>query len=318
LNLKCFRAYDILRALDQTTNNIIATTIRHFHYVFQVGIWYCLWYSSTSTTCPLPIPPYISTMMLARSARITQRLSRASGAARSFSSPAPTKAAEDGAVANPVHEKRQEMTKYDRHMVWGKTDKEFYPAPVLPENPAEIAALDPADKGVPRLRADGSERTVVIRQQKKSMRQAPLNPEASWKIYFYEDGSAAETKWTNPLMGWTSNSDPYQCAPPLTFETAEEAVYFAKKRGWQFVVKRPIMRFERRDDAQYQDNFLPQAVAAKIQKEGTSCDWWHRTKSGTSHYFRPLKYHGDGVVRQHGPNMSAPIQEAPEGYYKLR
>ena len=99
-------------------------------------------------------------------------------------------------------------------------------------------------------------------------------------------------------MGWTSNADPYQCAPPLTFENAADAVYFAKKRGWNFVVKEPITRYMRNDDCQYQDNFLPQAVAAKVKKEGTSCDHWSRSSAGTSHYFRPLKYHGDGTVVQ--------------------
>lgn len=256
-------------------------------------------------------------MQLSLSRSSALRFSRLITATRSLSSkPATTASTESDVVVNPVQEKIETMTKYNRHMVWGKTNDEALPAPILPENPAEIAVLDPADQGH-RHHIDGTKRTVVIRQQKKSMRQAPLNPEASWKIFFYEDGITAE-KWLNPLMGWTSNADPYQCAPPLTFANAEEAVYFCKKRGWNFVVKHPILRYERRDDAQYQDNFLPQAVAAKIQKEGTSCDWWHRTKAGTSHYFRPLKYHGDGTVRQHGPNMDAKIAKAPEGYYKLR
>jgi hypothetical protein len=74
----------------------------------------------------------------------------------------------------------------------------------------------------------------------------------------------------------------------------------------------------RRDDAQYQDNFLPQAVMAQVKKEGASCDHWKRESAGTSHYFRPLKYHGDGLVRQHGPNTAAETLPHVEGYYKLR
>jgi hypothetical protein len=261
-------------------------------------------------------------MMLSRTVRLSLRFPRIAASSsvvrsQTFSSkPATTTATatEEDAV-DIVHEKREEMTKFDRHMVWGKTG-EFMPAPVLPEDPAELAILDPVDHGH-RHRMDGTERTVVIRQQKKSMRQAPLNPEKTWKIFMYEDGITTE-KWTNPLMGWTSNADPYQCAPSLNFSNAEEAIYFAKKRGWNYVVKHPILRYERRDDAQYQDNFLPQSVTAKIQKEGTSCDWWHRTQAGTSHYFRPLKYHGDGVVRQHGPNMNAKIADAPESHYAIR
>lgn len=235
--------------------------------------------------------------------------------ARAFSSkPVAAKTDEEGGI-NPVTEKRQEMTKFDRNMVWGKSG-EFMPAPVLPEDPKEVAALDAA-QDVALQRADGSDRIVVIRQQKKSTRQAPLNPEASWRIYFYEDGGISE-KWTNSLMGWTSNADPYQFGNPLTFNNAAEAVYFAKKRGWKYIVKAPILRRLRDDDAQYQDNFLPQATAMRVKMEGTTCAEWERSKAGTSNYFRPLKYHGDGLVPQHGPNGTAKIAPHVEGYYKLR
>lgn len=218
-------------------------------------------------------------------------------------------------VVNLVAEKRVGMTKFNRYMAWGLTDKQL-PAPILPDDPKEIATLDPVDQGH-RHMMDGTARTVIIRQEKKSMRQAPLNPESSWKIYFYEDGMTSE-KWTNSLMGWTSNADPYQVDPPLTFSNAADAVYFVKKRGWNFVVKEPIKRYMRRDDAQYQDNFLPISITEKIQREGTSCDEWQKLKSNTSHYFRPLKYHGNGIVRQHGPDMNAKILPHVEGNYTLR
>lgn len=229
--------------------------------------------------------------------------------------PAAARSKEEESGLSPITEKRQSMSKFDRHMVWG-TAGDHMPAPILPDDPKEIAALDPADLRF-RTQMNGETRTVVIRQQQKSSRQAPLNPEAVWRIYFYEDGMASE-RWTNSLMGWTSNADPYQFNPPITFENAQEAVYFAKKRGWKYVVKQPILRHMRRDDAQYQDNFLPPAVMSRIQKEGVSCDQWKRSSSGASHYFRPLKYHGDGVVPQHGPTGKAPTAPHVEGYYKLR
>lgn len=251
------------------------------------------------------------------------RALRTNHAMRPFSSKKAVAAAPPAAAAkegdedaiSPVTEKRQEMTKFDRHMVFG-TAGEHMPAPILPDDPKEIAALDPADERF-RTMDDGTPRMVIIRQQMRKIRQAPLNPESSWRIFFYEDGMTSE-KWDNPLMGWTSNADPYQCAPPLIFANAQEAVYFAKKRGWKYIVKQPVMRFERNDDAQYQDNFLPQAIALRVQKEGVSCDEWKRSSAGTSHYFRPLKYHGDGTVPQHGPNGNAKIAPYVEGYYKMR
>ena len=224
---------------------------------------------------------------------------------------------EDDEDALPaVTRMRQEMRKSDPHQIMGPVGETWLPAPVLPEDPKELAALDPADQRF-RLKMDGSERTVVIRQRKKSSRQAPLNPESVWTINFYEDGMITQT-WVNPLMGWQSNSDPYACSPPLMFPNASDAVYFAKKRGWNYVVKKPITRVLRDDDVQYQDNFLPQAVATKVQMEGTACDTWKRSNAGTSHYFRPLKYHGDATVGQYGPNGDAEIAPHVEGCFKLR
>ena len=74
----------------------------------------------------------------------------------------------------------------------------------------------------------------------------------------------------------------------------------------------------RDDETQYQDNFLPQAVAKLVKREGSHCDHWKRSEAGSSHYFRPLKYHGDGVVRQHGPNMMEETVPHTKGYYKMR
>merc|ERR1739844_49374 len=104
----------------------------------------------------------------------------------------------------------------------------------------------------------------------------------------------------------------------MGFRNASDAVYFAKKRGWDFVVEEPIVRKGRSDDAQYQDNFLSQAIAKRTRIEKKNCDQGSRTASGTSHYFRPLKYHGDGLVQQHGPNGNADIAAHTEGYYKMR
>uniref|UniRef100_A0A7S3LCR8 NADH dehydrogenase [ubiquinone] iron-sulfur protein 4, mitochondrial n=1 Tax=Amphora coffeiformis TaxID=265554 RepID=A0A7S3LCR8_9STRA len=223
---------------------------------------------------------------------------------------------EDEDALPAVTRMRKEMSRSNPHQIMGPTGETWLPAPVLPEDPKEIAALDPADERF-RTKLDGSERTVVIRQGIKSARQAPLNPENTWHICFYEDGMISQ-KWVNPLMGWQSTSDPYASSPPLTFPNASDAVYFAKKRGWNYVVKKPITRVLRDDDVQYQDNFLPQAIATKVQMEGTACDHWKRSNAGTSHYFRPLKYHGDGTVGQHGPNGDAKIAPHVEAYYKLR
>ncbi|CAB9496380.1 sulfur protein 4, mitochondrial [Seminavis robusta] len=220
---------------------------------------------------------------------------------------------EEDAVAI-VQSRREELSDKGKHLIWDSGEQ--LPAAPLPENLNELVALDPADTGS-RRKADGTDRFAFIRQDKANVKQSPLNDEKKWRISFVEDGVAGE-KWENSLMGWTSNADPFQSEPPLVFENALDAVYFAKKRGWKYIVKEPIMRQVRDDGAQYQDNFLPQAIAARVAKEGTQCDQWKREAAGTSHYYRPLRYHGKGVVPQHGPNPDQESAPYVEGYYKMR
>jgi hypothetical protein len=215
----------------------------------------------------------------------------------------------------PALEKQMEsMSEKDTSMVF---DSGIQLAdPILPENPAEVTALDPAHLRSTRM-PDGRERMVVIKQMRARPNQAPLNPEKVWKISFDDDGAVGE-RWKNKLMGWNSTADSYGSDPPLHFRNAQDAAYFAQKRGWKFLVKEPIIRKLRDDGAQYQDNFLPQSVAGQIAREGGQCDHWKRKAAGCSHYFRPLTYHGDGLVRQHG---TVPHEESvPDtaSYYKLR
>mmetsp|Transcript_1916 Transcript_1916/g.4721 ORF Transcript_1916/g.4721 Transcript_1916/m.4721 type:complete len:260 (-) Transcript_1916:302-1081(-) len=188
--------------------------------------------------------------------------------------------------------------------------------PVLPENPAEVSELDPAHRRSQKM-PDGRTRMVTIKQLRARPNQSPLNAEKVWKISFNDDGAVGE-RWTNPLMGWNSTADTMGCDTPLHFSNAADAVYFAKKRGWKYLVHEPIIRTLRNDDAQYQDNFLPQAIANAVQREGAQCAQWERKEAGTSHYFRPLKYHGNGTVRQHGPNALQKPAKDVASYYKLR
>jgi hypothetical protein len=223
------------------------------------------------------------------------------------------------AEKDPVQKHMEALTMVDPRMVGGNLAP--IPDPVLPDNPSEIAALDPAmtNQDLPRPN-DGSERMVHIRQELARKGQSARGRESNWIISFQDDGETADC-WENPLMGWVSSADPLATNMKLQladFKTASEAVYFAKKRGWKFTVAKPIIRLGRDDGALYQDNFLPQAVAGLVKREGKNCKHWQRDAAGTSHYFRPLKYHGEGLVPQHGPNPDAAIEKATEGYYKLR
>ena len=212
----------------------------------------------------------------------------------------------------------EKTRKTEPHMVWGTTIAP--PEPELPSNVSEVAALDPAHMNQDPINpATGEKRIVTIMQEEAKVNQAPFNVEKQWIISFQNDGELSQC-WDNPLMGWVSSADTMANSSRLqmAFRNAKDAVYFAKKRGWDYEVKEPIVRYGRADDAQYQDNFLPQSVAKLVRKEKKSCRHWEREASGTSHYFRPLTYHGDGRVSQHGPNGDKEIDPHPEGYYKMR
>ncbi len=221
-------------------------------------------------------------------------------------------------VKSEIQKYREELHAIDPHAVYAVTTP--LPDPVLPDNKSEVAALDPAYRNQIPLNPDGTEKWVVIRQvQSKWPVQSPLSKEVPWIISFQDLGELGET-WENPLMGWVSSADPManNMQLQMSFDTAENAKYFAEKRGWKFIIEAPIIRKPRNDNAQYQDVFLPQDVAGKVKREGKKCDHWHREASGASHYFRPLKYHGGETVRQHGPNVNAPTVKDVESFYKMR
>lgn len=217
-----------------------------------------------------------------------------------------------------IQKYQEQMNAIDPHAVFAVTTP--LPDPELPENKSEVAALDPAHKNQIPLTPEGHEKVVVIKQeQAKWPGQSPLGKEQAWVISFQDMGETAET-WNNPLMGWVSSADPManNMRLQMSFDTAEDAKYFAEKRGWKFIIEAPIIRKGRNDDAQYQDVFLPQAVAGAVKREGHKCDHWYRDAAGASHYFRPLKYHGDGTVRQHGPDREGAIAKDAQSYYKMR
>lgn len=222
------------------------------------------------------------------------------------------------AEKSSVQKYAENTRELDPHMVWGITTPP--PDPVLPDDPSEVAALDPAHTNQdPLSLTTGLSRVVHIKQVASKVTQAPNNSEKKWMISFMDEGELAHC-WNNPLMGWVSSSDPMANNMQLQmyFENASAAVYFAKKRGWKFVVEEPRVRKGRDDNAQYQDNFLPQDIALKVRQQKKDCSHWSREKAGTSNYFRPLKYHGDGIVAQHGPNGDATTADHVEGNYKMR
>jgi len=225
--------------------------------------------------------------------------------------------AELEAQKSEAQKRVEAMAKVDPSMVAGNVEDDD-PDWELPENPAEVGVLDPSFRA-DRIQPDGQRRMVTIRQPAALSTQSATESEEKW-IFDFMDHDELQNTWDNPLMGWVSGSDNMasQQQGQFAFRTASEAVNFAKKSGLKYIVEPPIIRIGRDDDAQYQDNFLPQDVAALVQRDRTQCNHWERQSSGTSHYMRPLKYHGDGEVPQFGPNGEEKVAKHVPAYYKSR
>ncbi|CAA2970596.1 NADH dehydrogenase [ubiquinone] iron-sulfur protein 4, mitochondrial [Olea europaea var. sylvestris] len=93
-------------------------------------------------------------------------------------------------------------------------------------------------------------RKVLIYSPARTASQQGSGKVGMWKIDFM-----STQKWENPLMGWTSTGDPYANVgdSALSFDSEEAAIAFAKKHGWDYMVKKrqtPLLK-----PKSYADNF---------------------------------------------------------------
>ncbi|KAF1331331.1 Nadh dehydrogenase, partial [Globisporangium splendens] len=125
-----------------------------------------------------------------------------------------------------------------------------------------------------------------------------------WEIRF-----DAPRTWQNPLMGWTSTKDPLH-GMVLKFDKKEDAVHFAEKQdadecyvmpGWEIDVQKPAETGKFDGQLAYSHNFLPLDVENLIKREGKKSHVHFKHPTGRrSNWVKTLKYHGNGVVAQHG------------------
>jgi len=179
---------------------------------------------------------------------------------------------------------------------------------LLPEDLKEVAALDIAHD------SQQGRKVLITQHPQNAMTSCTHNSKAWYFQWTHEEN------WTNPLTGYTSGADPMACTlKQMKFDNPEQAVAFAKKRGWNYEVAAENHVREEYGQTSYEDNFLSKRVKAKIRAGGLKkCDWFNRPAAGTSHYVRPLNYHGTGRVPQYGPNGGDAIAPDAPSYYKQR
>eukprot|EP00633_Aureoumbra_lagunensis_P000387 CAMPEP_0197297854 /NCGR_PEP_ID=MMETSP0890-20130614/42155_1 /TAXON_ID=44058 ORGANISM="Aureoumbra lagunensis, Strain CCMP1510" /NCGR_SAMPLE_ID=MMETSP0890 /ASSEMBLY_ACC=CAM_ASM_000533 /LENGTH=224 /DNA_ID=CAMNT_0042775241 /DNA_START=127 /DNA_END=801 /DNA_ORIENTATION=- len=147
------------------------------------------------------------------------------------------------------------------------------------------------------------ERTVMIGQRGKHANTSAWADTKAWHITW-----TCQERWANPMMGWTSTADP-MTQLDMRFDTKEQAIAFAEKNGWKYTLKEPVRRKDFAGYSTYSDNFLPPGHANEIKAYGQKTKIFKHPTANQSHYFRPLKYHGDGQARQHGPNFDNKEEE---------
>ena len=174
-------------------------------------------------------------------------------------------------------------------------------APAGPAHPEEAAAL----MRIPEIH---KKRTVVISQKAQAATTSASHASKAWRL-----GWKTEERWTNPLMGWTSTADPLSNTE-LKFETAEQAARFATKMGWAFEVAAPIERNKQYGTNTYSHNFLQKWVETDLKVNGTETKHFARPRPNASHYFRPLKFHGDGECVQHGHRVPGSAENADHAW----
>ncbi|TDH67363.1 hypothetical protein CCR75_005944 [Bremia lactucae] len=129
----------------------------------------------------------------------------------------------------------------------------------------------------------------------RNQMQSGMQQTKHWEIRFQSPRT-----WENPLMGWTSTADPY-VGLTASFDTKEAAEAFAKKQGWVLEAADPAPSGDFNGKISYSYNFLPEHIETLIKQKGkkSAVQFKHPT-SRRSNWVKTLKYHGDGVVGQHG------------------
>ncbi|KAI9671271.1 MAG: NADH:ubiquinone oxidoreductase 21kD subunit [Trizodia sp. TS-e1964] len=116
----------------------------------------------------------------------------------------------------------------------GSEDGEVLPAAVLSGAPIELEA-----------------RTVRIYKPSK-----PATQSGTWRSHHWLmdwDILQKGHRWENPLMGWQSSAD-FMQGTVLNFTSKEDAIRFAQKQGYEYIVQEPNVR--KIAPKAYANNFL--------------------------------------------------------------
>lgn len=127
----------------------------------------------------------------------------------------------------------------------------------------------------------------------QGMQRTAMGAAPSWRLEF-----ETQPKWTNPLMGWTSTSDPLENlarSGALVFYTKEEAMFYCDAQGWQYSVDEPAVKRTTRTKrySGYGDNFRCAVRRNHLATAGVHKNGSHRGSTLTPLY-------ADSAIRHAG------------------
>ena len=120
-----------------------------------------------------------------------------------------------------------------------------------PETEAQFHSAFDAVDGIPESHRH---RLVRIFRPSKTAMSSGVAKTHHWAMEWLVN----DNRWANPLMGWTSTGDPFSTLR-LTFDTAEGAIHYAKRHGWQYKVEEPTDEVVKAkiEPKNYGSNFVP-------------------------------------------------------------
>uniref|UniRef100_A0A7S3PFH5 NADH dehydrogenase [ubiquinone] iron-sulfur protein 4, mitochondrial n=1 Tax=Aplanochytrium stocchinoi TaxID=215587 RepID=A0A7S3PFH5_9STRA len=106
-------------------------------------------------------------------------------------------------------------------------------------------------------------RKVRIYQQARNPMSSATHKYKPWSVQLEN-----QPKWKNGLMGYASGADPLAASglAQIKFETADQAIAFVTKQGWDYEIARKVPKPSFEGKKQYAQNFLNYHVANRRAK----------------------------------------------------
>mmetsp|Transcript_3688 Transcript_3688/g.4118 ORF Transcript_3688/g.4118 Transcript_3688/m.4118 type:complete len:264 (+) Transcript_3688:205-996(+) len=145
-----------------------------------------------------------------------------------------------------------------------KAAKELTVLPYMARSLSQVESSKTVPKGATGILShtptEQLTRKVRIFQQSRNPMQSATHKYKPWSVQLEN-----RPKWKNGLMGYASGADPLGASglAQIRFESAEQAIDFVTKQGWDYEISRKTPKPSFEGKKQYAQNFLNYHVASR-------------------------------------------------------